>query len=457
MLANYCRCALSRTVPRAVAASVGAIRNLNVQEYVSMDLMRSYGLPTPICYTATTPKEAEQIYYKLNPPNIKNPEEAAIIKAQVLTGGRGKGHFDNGFKGGVKFLTSGPQAAEVAEKMLGANLITKQAPKGLPCHKVLVRECFDLERELYLSIILDRQSGGPLLVASPCGGTSIEDVAESNPELIFTEAIDMEQGVTEQQCHNVAKYLDLEPESESYGICLQLVRNLYGFFMKTDSLQVEINPLAQTPEGKLIVADAKWVIDDKAEERQPHIFAQRDTSQEDPREVFASEFGLNYVGLDGDIGCLVNGAGLSMANMDLLELKGVSPACFLDVGGAADQNAIDGAFALMQSDDNVKVIFVNIFGGIIRCDLIAEGLVRASGKVTKPIVVRLEGNQAEKGMAMLESSGIPNLSVEKGWDSAADRVIQIINSPEVFGEGYSSMVLQEESYEEDEFRQAALA
>lgn len=247
----------------------------------------------------------------------------------------------------------------------------------------------------------------------------------------------MVEGVTEQQCHNVAKYLDIKPESEAYGICVQLVRNLYGFFMETDSLQVEINPLAQTPGGKLIVADAKWVIDDKAKERQSHIFAQRDTSQEDPREVFAFQFGLNYVGLDGDVGCLVNGAGLSMATMDLLELKGVSPACFLDVGGAADQRSIDGAFSLLQCDDNVRVIFVNIFGGIVRCDSIAEGLIRASDRVTKPIVVRLEGNQAEKGMAMLESSGMPNLSVEREWESAADMVIRIVKSPDVFGDVYN--------------------
>lgn len=381
--------------------------------------------------------------------NNNNPEEAAIIKAQVLTGGRGKGHFDNGFKGGVKFLASAPQAFEVAEKMLGANLITKQAPDGLPCNRVLLRECFQLEKELYVSCMLDRQSGGPLLVVCPSGGMSIEDVAENNPELIFTEAIDMEEGVTEEQCHNVAKYLELDPGSEAYDICIQLVRNLYGFFIETDSLLIEINPLAKTTQGKLVVADAKWVVDDRAEERQSHIFAKRDTSQEDPREVFASQFGLNYVGLDGDVGCLVNGAGLSMANMDLLELKGASPACFLDVGGAADQNAIDGALSLLQDDNKVKVIFINIFGGIVRCDLIAEGLIRASDKVNKPIVVRLEGNQADKGMAMLESSGIRKLTVEKGWDAAVDKVIEILNTPEVYADVYSYMMLEEAYYEDD--------
>ena len=381
--------------------------------------------------------------------NSSNPEEAAIIKAQVLTGGRGKGHFDNGFQGGVKFLRSAKQAGEVARQMLGASLITKQAPKGLPCHKVLLRECFDLDRELYLSIILDRQSGGPLLVASPSGGTSIEEVAESNPELIYTEKIDLKEGITEQQCRNVAKYLDIAPDTEAFGICTQLVRNLYGFFIETDSLQVEINPLAQTPEGRLVVADAKWVIDDKAADRQSHIFAQRDLSQEDLREVFASKYGLNYVGLDGSVGCLVNGAGLSMANMDLLELKGVSPACFLDVGGAADQAAIDAAFTVLQNDDNVKVIFVNIFGGIVRCDLIAEGLIRASDKVSKPLVVRLVGNNGDKGMELLEYSGIFNLTVEKDWDTAADKVVQIANTPETYADVYSYVRLEEAYYNEN--------
>mmetsp|Transcript_12461 Transcript_12461/g.20068 ORF Transcript_12461/g.20068 Transcript_12461/m.20068 type:complete len:453 (-) Transcript_12461:373-1731(-) len=423
MLASRCcRSVLSRTVPRAMVARGGALRHLNVQEYVSMELMRSSGLPVPICYTATTPEEAEQLYRKLNPKTSSNSqtEEAAIIKAQVLTGGRGKGHFDNGFQGGVKFLTSASQTREVAEQMLGANLITKQAPNGLPCNKVLLRECFDLERELYLSIILDRKSGGPLIVASPCGGTSIEEVAESNPELIFTEEVDIEEGVTEQQCHNVANYLQLDPDTEAYQICIQLVRNLYEFFLENDSLQVEINPLAQTPQGKLVIADAKWVVDDKAAARQSHIFATRDVSQEDAREVFASQYGLNYVGLDGSIGCLVNGAGLSMANMDLLALNGVSPACFLDVGGAADQKAIDAAFTVLQNDDKVKVIFVNIFGGIVRCDLIAEGLIRASDNVTKPIVVRLEGNNSSRGMELLKKSGIDNLIVEQEWKTAVN-------------------------------------
>ena len=460
----------------------GARRHLNLQEYVSMDLMRSYGIPTPICYTANTPSEAEKIYHKLNPrkfpwlaiiictfhkiPNSalsnlrfafaanEQNEGAAIIKAQVLTGGRGKGHFDNGFQGGVKFIDSAAKAKSVAEKMIGANLITKQAPQGLSCQKVLIRECFDLQRELYLSIILDRKSGGPLIVASPSGGTSIEDVAESNPELIFTETIDMAIGVTERQCQNVAKCLDLEPGTESYDTCVQLVRNLYGFFMETDSLQVEINPLALTDQGRLVVADAKWVVDDKAAGRQSHIFSQRDASQEDPREVFADQFGLNYVGLDGSVGCLVNGAGLSMATMDLLDLKGISPACFLDVGGAADQAAIDASFAVLQQDDNVKVIFVNIFGGIVRCDLIAEGLLRASHLVSKPIVVRLEGNNAAIGMELLKHGGVYNMSVEKDWNKAADKVVQLANADDPYANVFSYMLL-EEGYKGEELEAEA--
>jgi succinyl-CoA synthetase beta subunit len=379
--------------------------------------------------------------------NETKPEDsAAIIKAQVLTGGRGKGYFDNGFQGGVKFLNSASKAKEVASQMLNSKLITKQAPQGLLCTKVLLRECFDIQRELYLSIIMDRQSGGPLIVASPCGGTSIEEVAATHPELIFTESIDISQGVTEEQCHNVAHYLQINPQTEAYSICVQMVRNLYQFFLENDSLQVEINPLAETPQGKLVIADAKWVVDDRASQRQQHIFSQRDTSQEDPREVFASQHCLNYVGLQGSVGCLVNGAGLSMANMDLLALKGVKPACFLDVGGGADDNAIDSAFTVLQNDPSVKVIFVNIFGGIVRCDLIAEGIIRASDRVTKPIVVRLQGTNCSRGMDLLEEANIANLITEKDWSPAADKVVSILKGIEQQKKQQQEMMDEETTY-----------
>lgn len=371
-----------------------------------------------------------------NNDSQNNDGEAAIIKAQVLTGGRGKGHFDNGFKGGVKFLTSASQARSVASQMLGAKLITKQAPNGLQCDKVLLRECFDLERELYLSIILDRQSGGPLLVASPCGGMSIEEVAETNPEQIFAESINVVTGITDEQCQRVASNLGFAQGTPLYNQCVALARNLYEMFVDTDSLQVEINPLAQTPQGKLVVADAKVVIDDRASERQEHIFEQRDFSQEDPREVVASQYGFNYVGMDGNVGCLVNGAGLSMATMDLLKLKGGAPACFLDVGGAAEQESIDGAFEIMDWDDNVDVIFVNIFGGIVRCDMIAEGLIHAfaKGKVSKPTVVRLEGNNAKKGIEILEAAGIPMMMVQHDWETAANKVVEIAKTSQEYSQ-----------------------
>ncbi|CAB9498813.1 ligase [GDP-forming] subunit beta, mitochondrial [Seminavis robusta] len=398
-----------------------------------MELMRSYNLPTPTCYTATTPADAEQIYRKLNPPDkANNKDAAAIIKAQVLTGGRGKGHFDNGFQGGVKFLKSPLQARQVASHMLGANLITKQAPNGLPCHKVLLRECFDLDRELYLSIISDPKSGGPLLVASPCGGTSIEEVAETHPEFIFTQSIDIGNGITDEQCHNVAFNLGFPVDSPLYDQCVQLAGDLYHMYTETDSLQVEINPLAETPQGKLIVADAKVVIDDRAKDRHPHIFAQRDFSQEDPREVHASRYCFNYVAMDGNVGCLVNGAGLSMATMDLLERNGGTPACFLDVGGSAESVSIDGAFDVLDCDDSVKAIFVNIFGGIVRCDLIAKVLITSfqKGKVNKPTVVRLVGNHAELALELLQAANIPMLTVELDWDTAAHKVVEIANECE---------------------------
>lgn len=261
------------------------------------------------------------------------PLKDVVIKAQVLSGGRGLGTFKNGFKGGVHMITKPGQALEFASKMLGQELVTKQAPSGLPCQKVLLMERMYMRNEMYLSIIMDRTTGGPLLVGSPRGGTSIEDTAKSNPELIFKEPIDITVGLQREAAERMATNIGLDFGSEPHKKAVTLINNLYDMFLGCDCTQLEVNPLAETPEGDVVVCDAKVNFDDNAEWRQKSIFERRDFSQEDPREVEASKYDLNYIGLDGNIGCMVNGAGLAMSTMDIIQLKGGSPANFLDVGG----------------------------------------------------------------------------------------------------------------------------
>jgi succinyl-CoA synthetase beta subunit len=270
----------------------------------------------------------------------------AVIKAQVLSGGRGLGTFKNGFQGGVHMVTKPGQAREYANEMLGQELVTRQAPNGIICNKVFLMERMYMRREMYLSILMDRASQGPLMVASPRGGTSIEDVAVTNPEVIFTEPIDIIDGIQDDQCERMATNLGLEPGTVPFGKAVTLMKNLYAMFIGCDCTQVEVNPLAETPDGDVVVCDAKVNFDSNAEYRQKEIFAKRDFSQEDPREVEASKYDLNYIGLDGNIGCMVNGAGLAMSTMDIIQLKGGSPANFLDVGGGANEQQVQKAFEL---------------------------------------------------------------------------------------------------------------
>ena len=270
----------------------------------------------------------------------------AVIKAQVLSGGRGLGTFKNGFQGGVHMVTKPGQARDYANEMLGEELVTKQAPNGIICNKVFLMERMYMRREMYLSILMDRASQGPLMVASPRGGTSIEDVAATNPEVIFTEPIDIIDGIQDDQCERMATNLGLEKGTVPFDKAVTLMKNLYGMFIGCDCTQVEVNPLAETPDGDVVVCDAKVNFDSNAEYRQKEIFAKRDFSQEDQREVEASKYDLNYIGLDGNIGCMVNGAGLAMSTMDIIQLKGGSPANFLDVGGGANEEQVQKAFEL---------------------------------------------------------------------------------------------------------------
>eukprot|EP00529_Nitzschia_sp_RCC80_P020768 CAMPEP_0113494798 /NCGR_PEP_ID=MMETSP0014_2-20120614/29288_1 /TAXON_ID=2857 /ORGANISM="Nitzschia sp." /LENGTH=405 /DNA_ID=CAMNT_0000388693 /DNA_START=224 /DNA_END=1440 /DNA_ORIENTATION=- /assembly_acc=CAM_ASM_000159 len=377
----------------------------------------------PAGYVASTPDEAENIFmHNLNTDG--QPLKDAVIKAQVLSGGRGLGTFKNGFQGGVHMVTKPGQARDYAEKMLGQELVTKQAPNGIITNKVFLMERMYMRREMYLSILMDRASQGPLMVGSPRGGTAIEDVAESNPEVIFTESIDIMEGITDEQCDRMAQNLGLEPGSESHGKAITLMKNLYSMFIGCDCTQVEVNPLAETPEGDVVVCDAKVNFDSNAEYRQKEIFAKRDYTQEDSREVDASKYDLNYIGLDGNIGCMVNGAGLAMSTMDIIQLKGGSPANFLDVGGGASEAQVQKAFEILNEDPHVEAILVNIFGGIMRCDVIANGIINAAKEIgiQKPIVIRLQGTNVEQAKTLIEGCGFKMILAEDLEDAATKAV-----------------------------------
>jgi len=354
------------------------------------------------------------------------PTQEVVMKAQVLSGGRGLGTFENGFKGGVHMISSSQQAKDYASKMLGQNLKTKQVPNGILCNKVFLMEKVSVKNEMYLSILMDRASGGPVMVGSPKGGTSIEDVAHSNPELIFKETIDMVQGLTQDKASNMATNLGLKPGSSQHDKAITLMKHLYTMFCACDCTQVEINPLAETASGDVVVCDAKVNFDDNAAFRQKDIHARRDTTQEDAREVEAAKWDLNYIGLFGNIGCMVNGAGLAMSTMDIIQLKGGSPANFLDVGGGANEEQVTKAFEILNADPRVKAILVNIFGGIMKCDIIAGGIINAAKNVglKKPLVVRLEGTNVAKGQDMIAKSGIP-VTLASDLDDAAQKAVAV--------------------------------
>ncbi|GKY98877.1 hypothetical protein MPSEU_000843700 [Mayamaea pseudoterrestris] len=415
--------ASSRSLLRAATSrsSLGAVRYLNVHEYISMELMQQHGISTPESHVAETPQEAEHIY---NSRFKARGLEDVVIKAQVLSGGRGLGTFKNGFQGGVHMISSGQQARDFAESMIGQELVTKQAPNGIICNKVLLMERMYMRKEMYLSILMDRSAQGPLLVCSPRGGTSIEDVAKSNPEFIFTQPIDIMEGITDEHCKRMAGNLGLTEGSPSFDKAVTLMKNLYSMFIALDCTQVEINPLAETPDGEVVVCDAKVNFDDNAEFRQGTVFSRRDYSQEDPREVEASKYDLNYIGLDGSIGCMVNGAGLAMSTMDIIQLKGGSPANFLDVGGGASETQVQKAFELLNSDPSVKAILVNIFGGIMRCDVIAKGILKAADElgINKPIVIRLQGTNVKEAKLLIEASSHRMILADDLEDAATKAV-----------------------------------
>merc|ERR1712002_174202 len=338
----------------------------------------------------------------------------------------GKGHFDNGFKGGVH-LTKDPQAVpELCTAMIGNKLITKQTPPGgIPVSKVMVAEAIDITRETYFCILMDRESNGPVIVASPDGGVDIEEVAEKTPDRIKKVPVDIFTGVTDDTAMDIAQFLGFEGELQQQ--CAEQVKRLYDMFINVDCLQLEVNPLAETPEGKIYTADAKLGFDDNAQYRQKDIFDMEDTTESDPREVEAASFNLNYVQMDGNIGCLVNGAGLAMATMDIIKFYGGEPANFLDVGGSVQDHQVIEAFRIIAEDNQVKAILVNVFGGIVDCATIANGVVNAckSIELQVPLVVRLEGTNVDNAKQIVADSGL-KIHSATDLDDAARKAVSAL-------------------------------
>uniref|UniRef100_A0A2P2M8Q9 Succinate--CoA ligase [ADP-forming] subunit beta, mitochondrial n=2 Tax=Rhizophora mucronata TaxID=61149 RepID=A0A2P2M8Q9_RHIMU len=394
------------------------LRRLNVHEYQGAELMSKYGINVPKGVAVSAVAEVKRAIQDVFPN-----ESELVVKSQILAGGRGLGKFMNGFEGGVHIVKA-DKAEETAGKMLGQILVTKQTgPQGKVVSKVYLCHKLSLVNEMYFAIMLDRTTAGPLIIACKKGGTSIEDLAEKFPDLIIKVPIDVFKGITDE---DAAKVVDgLAPKVADRKDSIEQVKKLYKLFHECDCTLLEINPIAETSDKQLVAADAKLNFDDNAAFRQKEIFALRDPSQEDPREVAAAKADLNYIGLDGEIGCMVNGAGLAMATMDIIKLHGGTPANFLDVGGNASEGQVVEAFKILTSDDKVKAILVNIFGGIMKCDIIASGIVNAAKQVALkvPVVVRLEGTNVDQGKRILKESGMTLVTAED-LDDAAEKAVK---------------------------------
>lgn len=396
------------------------VRNLSIHEYRSAELLRQYGIGTPAGDAAFEPQQAYDIAKKLG-------HEALVVKAQALTGGRGKGHFDTGLKSGVHMIKTAEEARDLAQKMLKNRLITKQSgAKGKPVSAVYVVERVDAKHEAYLSILLDRQSKKAMIICSSEGGMNIEEVAEKNPDAIKKFTVTESEGLTPEIAQQIAQNLGFSKEAEADAA--DAVTKLFKIFKEKDASQIEINPLSEVvgQKTKVMCMDAKFGFDDNAAFRQEEIYSWRDLSQEDADEVVAKKSDLNFVKLQGNIGCLVNGAGLAMATMDVIKLYGGDPANFLDCGGGATPETIETAFKLILSNEKVDAIFVNIFGGIVRCDFVAEGLVAATKNlaVRVPIVARLQGTNLEEGQRIIKESGLKIYSFDE-LDPAAQKVVEL--------------------------------
>lgn len=392
---------------------------MNIHEYQAKELFTKFGVPSPAGIVADNPEAAGAAARELGGAGL-------VVKAQVHAGGRGKGTFKNGFKGGVHVINTAEEAQEIAGQMLGQTLVTHQTgPEGKLVSKVLIAKAVDIKKELYLAILFDRGNSTHSIIASTEGGMNIEEVAEKTPEKITKVVVNPAVGLQGYQCRKVAAALGLRGKLMNQTV--KLVTALWNLYIKSDCSLVEVNPLAVTSEDEVVALDAKFNFDDNALYRQKDVVAMRDITEEDPREVAAGEFGLSYIGLDGNIACLVNGAGLAMATMDIIKLHGGEPANFLDVGGGASKDQVTNAFKIILGDPNVKGILVNIFGGIMDCNIIAEGIVAAVNEVgmSLPLVVRLEGNNVEAGKKTLAESGLNVISGD-GLTDAASKIVQAI-------------------------------
>jgi succinyl-CoA synthetase beta subunit len=382
---------------------------MNFHEYQAKELFAQFGIPVPRGIAVSTPAKAAEAARTLGGAQW-------VVKAQIHAGGRGKA-------GGVKLVKTPEEVEAAAAKMLGTRMVTYQsAGVALPVDRVLISEATDIEQELYLSVLLDRASKSVAFIASASGGVDIEQVARERPQDIHTVVVDYVQGLMPYQCRNVGFAMGLN--AKQVGQLTKIMQGLYRFFVERDLSLVELNPLAIVKGGDLMALDGKVNADDNAMFRQPALAAMRDVAQEDPTEATAADHNLNYVTMDGDIACMVNGAGLAMATMDVIKLAGGEPANFLDVGGGATKERVAEAFKLILSSDKVRAILVNIFGGIVRCDMIAEGIIAAVKEVgvTIPVVVRLEGTNVEKGRELLAGSGLKITPATDLNDAAAKAV-----------------------------------
>jgi len=382
---------------------------VKIHEYQAKAVLARFGVPVPRGEVAVSPAEAGMIARRLG-------GGISVVKAQIHAGGRGKG-------GGVKVAKSPEEAEQLATQVIGMTLVTHQTgPEGRKVGRVLVEEGLQIDRELYVSMLIDRGSACPVIIASAAGGMDIEEVAAKEPQKILREYVNPGVGILPFQSRKLAFAMGLGADP-----ALKLVKLLYAVykaFVETDASMIEINPLILTKGGDLLALDAKVTFDDNALYRHPDLRELRDTTEEDPLEVEASTFSLNYIRLDGDIGCMVNGAGLAMATMDIIKLAGGEPANFLDVGGGANAEQIKNAFRILMADKNVKAVLINIFGGILRCDVLAAGVIAAVTElgVRVPIVIRMEGTNVEEGKRMLRESGL-NFTTADSMGEAAEKVV----------------------------------
>ncbi len=384
---------------------------MKIHEYQAKAILAKFGVPVPRGEVISKKEDARAVAKRLGTPVV-------VVKAQIHAGGRGKA-------GGVKLAKSADEAASLADSILGMTLVTPQTgPEGRVVRRLLIEEGLDIKREIYLSILVDRAVGAPVFMASAAGGMEIEEVAKEHPEAILRQTIRPETGFQPYHARKLAYGLGFSPELAS--VALPFMQSLYRAFIETDASLLEINPCVITGDGRLVALDAKVNFDDNALFRHPEFNDLRDLDEETPLEVEASKFKLNYIKLDGTIACLVNGAGLAMATMDIIKLTGGNPANFLDVGGDASETRVKNAFRILLSDPNVKAVFVNVFGGILRCDVLASGIVNSAKElnIKVPMVVRMEGTNVEKGQEILRTSGL-NFTVANGMKDGAEKVVAL--------------------------------